>query len=436
MSVVAIRVMGLSKRYRIGTRERYVALRDVLAGAIAGRLRRLARRRRSEHPDDLESNPSEEWIWALCDIDLEVRQGEVLGIIGRNGAGKSTLLKILSRITEPTTGEAEVHGRLGSLLEVGTGFHPELSGRENIFLHGAILGMKRAEIIRRFDEIVTFAGIDKFLDTPVKRYSSGMYVRLAFAVAAHFEPDVLIVDEVLAVGDAEFQRKCLGKLDSVTREGRTVLFVSHNMNAIQRLCPRSVLLERGRLVAEGSTNEMVQRYLALTTSEAAPGAWLDLSSAHRTGSGAARFLALQYGTGPDTGGGLPWPRGPLEVRLAIQCDAPRPLVSIAVFVADQHGTKLVNADTDTLGMPIDLPEGRSVWSLTIQELFLRPGLYALGLWLADRGGDVLDRVEIAARIEIMDPQSGVVGVRIDPRYAGVVICDFDVHQLDPHEAPA
>ena len=435
MSDVAIRVTGLSKRYRIGVRERHTTLRDVLAKTFAARFKRLGRFPGVDR-DGSNGSSDEEWVWALRDISLEVRQGEVLGIIGRNGAGKSTLLKILSRITDPTVGEAEVHGRLGALLEVGTGFHPELTGRENIYLHGAILGMKRSEITRRFDEIVTFAGIGAFLDTPVKRYSSGMYVRLAFAVAAHFEPEILIVDEVLAVGDAEFQRKCLGKLDSVSSEGRTVLFVSHNMNAIQRLCPRSVLLDRGCLVAVGDTSEMVQRYLDLTTSEAAPGAWLDLSLARRSGSGAARFLALQYGSDPDASRGLPWPRGPLEIRLAVESDLPRVRVSMAVFITDQHGSKLINADCENLDAPVDLPQGRSIWAFTIHELFLRPGLYLLGLWLADRGGDVLDRVEIAARIEVMDLQSDALGVGIDPRYAGVVICDFDVRKLEPKEATA
>jgi ABC-type polysaccharide/polyol phosphate transport system ATPase subunit len=434
MSDVAVRVTGLSKRYRIGVRERHTTLRDVLAESFAAGLKRLGRFRGGNPNAD--GTAGEEWVWALQDISLEVRQGEVLGIIGRNGAGKSTLLKILSRITEPTVGEAEVYGRLGALLEVGTGFHPELTGRENIYLHGAILGMRRSEITRRFDDIVAFAGIGPFLDTPVKRYSSGMYVRLAFAVAAHFEPEILVVDEVLAVGDAEFQRKCLGKLDSVTSEGRTVLFVSHNMNAIQRLCPRSVLLDRGRVLAVGNTSEMVQRYLELTTSEAAPGTWLDLSLARRSGSGAARFLALQYGSDPEAGRGLPWPRGPLVIRLAVQSDVPRARVSMAVFVADQHGSKLINADTENLDEPVNLPPGRSVWAFTIHELFLRPGLYLLGLWLADAGGDVLDRVEIAARIEVMDLQSDALGVGIDPRYAGVVICDFDVRKLEPIEATA
>ncbi len=253
MSDVAIRVDGLSKQFRIGARERYRTLRDTLTDALSAPIRRLRR--------GPAGNPAET-IWALKDVSFEVKHGEVIGIIGRNGAGKSTLLKILSRITEPTRGHAEIHGRVGSLLEVGTGFHPELTGRENVFLNGAILGMKKAEILRKFDEIVAFADIEKFIDTPVKHYSSGMYMRLAFSVAAHLEPEILLVDEVLAVGDAEFQKKCLGKMSDVAKVGRTVLFVSHAMSAINMLCQRAVLLEEGRLACSGEAGMVTQRYLA------------------------------------------------------------------------------------------------------------------------------------------------------------------------------
>ena len=254
MSDVAIRVEGLSKLYRLGKRERYRTLRDTLVDAVAAPFRSLRSRR--------VSNGEPETIWALKDVSFEVKYGEVIGIIGRNGAGKSTLLKILSRITEPTEGEAEIRGRVGSLLEVGTGFHPELTGRENIYLNGAILGMKRAEIQRKFDEIVAFAEVEKFLDTPVKRYSSGMYVRLAFAVAAHLEPEILIVDEVLAVGDVAFQKKCLGKMSEVSEGGRTVLFVSHNMGAAESLCGTGLLLERGKLARAGLISQVISQYTA------------------------------------------------------------------------------------------------------------------------------------------------------------------------------
>lgn len=253
-----IEIKNLSKRYNI-THQRggYVALRDILANIMMSPFAFL--KKKAKQVIGLETR---EEFWALKDLDLEVKRGEVIGIIGRNGAGKSTLLKILSQITPPTHGEIRIHGKVGSLLEVGTGFHPELSGRENIFLNGAILGMSRKEIAEKFDAIVEFAGIEKFLDTPVKYYSSGMYVRLAFSVAAHMEPDILIVDEVLAVGDAEFQKKCLGKMDEITKtEGRTILFVSHNMGAIRQLCNRTVLLEKGSIKDVGETGKIIDEYL-------------------------------------------------------------------------------------------------------------------------------------------------------------------------------
>lgn len=266
MNDIAVRVENLGKLYRIGQIVGYKTLRESLTNAMTAPFRRLkqAGGRRQEtavsgHPSSVLGHPNT--IWALKNVSFEVKHGEAVAIIGRNGAGKTTLLKILSRITTPTEGYAEIHGRVGSLLEVGTGFHPELTGRENIYLNGAVLGMKRAEVKQKFDEIVEFSGVEKFLDTPVKRYSSGMYVRLAFSVAAHLEPDVLVVDEVLAVGDASFQKKCLGKMDDVTREGRTVLFVSHNMSAVKTLCPRAILLNQGEIELEGDTSEVVQQYL-------------------------------------------------------------------------------------------------------------------------------------------------------------------------------
>lgn len=247
-----IEVKSIGKKYVISHKDgRYTALRDVLARGIYSILHPFKRTTKEE-------------FWALKDVSFTVGKGEVVGIIGHNGAGKSTLLKILSQITPPTTGEIRIHGSVGSLLEVGTGFHPELTGRENIFLNGAILGMKKRDITRRFDEIVAFAGVEKFLDTPVKHYSSGMYVRLAFSVAAHMEPDVLIIDEVLAVGDAEFQRQCVEKMRQIAREdGRTILFISHNMGVIKDLCARSILLEKGRVVAQGATPSVIETYEAL-----------------------------------------------------------------------------------------------------------------------------------------------------------------------------
>jgi lipopolysaccharide transport system ATP-binding protein len=267
MSDVVLRTENLGKRYHIGERERYLALRDILARAASTPVRIFNARKLSSSTHN-SANGKGSHIWALKEASLEIRRGEVVGLIGRNGAGKSTLLKILSRITKPTTGWAEIYGRVGSLLEVGTGFHPELTGRENIYLSGAILGMTKREITRKFDEIVAFAEVEKFIDTPVKHFSSGMYVRLAFSVAAHLEPEILLVDEVLAVGDASFQKKCLGKMGEVSRAGRTILFVSHNMAAIKALCSRAVLVRDGAVANSGTAADVVEDYLlAIATSE-------------------------------------------------------------------------------------------------------------------------------------------------------------------------
>ena len=268
MNDIVIHVEDLGKRYQLGAMPAgYHTIRDALAGG----LKRLA---------SAGQRTEREMIWALRDISFDLRRGQVLGIIGRNGAGKSTLLKLLSRVTEPTVGFAEIYGRVGSLLEVGTGFHPELSGRENIYLNGAILGMRRAEIAAKFDEIVEFAEVRRFIDTPVKRYSSGMYLRLAFAVAAHLEPEILVVDEVLAVGDAEFQRKCLGKMSDVAQEGRTVLFVSHNMSAILRLTQEVIVLEHGRLALRAPTPEAVDYYMTSGISRSGERLWEDALTGH------------------------------------------------------------------------------------------------------------------------------------------------------------
>jgi lipopolysaccharide transport system ATP-binding protein len=277
MRDLAIRVEGLSKQYRIGRRrEQHDTLRDTLTDAVATPLRRAAKLIRGEATGPVEQDQT---IWALNDLSLEIYEGEAIGIIGRNGAGKSTLLKILSRITEPTKGSADVYGRVGSLLEVGTGFHPELTGRENVYLNGAILGMTRSEIDAKFDGIVAFAEVERFIDTPVKHYSSGMYLRLAFAVAAHLEPEILLVDEVLAVGDAAFQKKCLGKMSEVGQQGRTVLFVSHNMNAIAALCERCIWIHDGRLKRIGPTAEIIQAYLRGDEINLAERVWTDLATA-------------------------------------------------------------------------------------------------------------------------------------------------------------
>jgi homopolymeric O-antigen transport system ATP-binding protein len=262
----AIAIENLGKRYRIGQYQAaYGTLRDSIVGAVKRK--------------DRDERHSYEEIWALRDVSFEVEQGEVIGVIGRNGAGKSTLLRLLTRITTPTTGQATLRGRVGSLLEVGTGFHPELTGRENIFLNGSILGMRRREIATRFDEVVEFAGVEQFIDTPVKRYSSGMYVRLAFSVAAHLEPEVLLVDEVLAVGDAEFQKRCLGRMEDMSTGGRTIVFVSHQMQAVTQLCNRVVLLEKGSVALDGGASEVVAQYLQEHAGAGSSRVWSDLANA-------------------------------------------------------------------------------------------------------------------------------------------------------------
>jgi lipopolysaccharide transport system ATP-binding protein len=287
MNDIVIHCERIGKRYRLGQQRGYRTVRETFMEAMGAPWRWLRR----SPADASKAGRADPWIWALRDVSFTVRQGEVLGIIGRNGAGKSTLLKILSRITDPSEGSATIRGRVGSLLEVGTAFHPELSGRENIFLNGAVLGMKRVEILSKFDEIVAFAELEQFVDTAVKRYSSGMYMRLAFAVAAHLEPEVLLVDEVLAVGDARFQKKCLNKMESVGQEGRTVFFVSHNMSTVTRLCQRAILLDGGRLVADGPAHQVVSTYLDSGLGNTAQREWTEF--ARSPGNDIVRLIAVR-----------------------------------------------------------------------------------------------------------------------------------------------
>jgi ABC-type polysaccharide/polyol phosphate transport system ATPase subunit len=418
MKTDMITVEHLSKLFQLTQlRQRHNTLRDALMDSLAAPKRWVSRKQPVvSEPDEL--------LWALQDVSFEVKQGEVIGIIGRNGAGKSTLLKILSRITEPTEGRAIIHGRVGSLLEVGTGFHPELSGRENIYLNGAILGMHRTEIERKFDEIVAFAEVERFLDTPVKRYSSGMYVRLAFAVAAHLEPEVLVVDEVLAVGDAAFQKKCLGKMSDVAQQGRTVLFVSHNMNAVQRLCPRAILLERGRLLADGPSDEIITRYWSSGVATAMPDEWVELGEVHRKGTGQARIEAIAYSSQNPAFGNQPYSDGPLKFNLRVQSDAARSIGSLAITIYDQYGTKLVNADTVALGHPIEVSQGQTEVQIEIDRLHLNPGMYVLGLWLADPMGAVFDHIESGVNLEVVAPEYEGFGAR--PVSDGMVTTQFSV----------
>lgn len=420
MSDVMIQVEGLSKQYQIrGGQKTYDRFGEQLADMFISPFRRAGRLLRGQASGAAELD---ETFWALKDISFEINAGQVVGIIGHNGAGKSTLLKILSDITEPTGGYVDIYGRVGSLLEVGTGFHPELTGRENIYLNGAILGMKKSEIERKLDEIVAFAEIDKFIDTPVKHYSSGMYVRLAFAVAAHLEPDILVVDEVLAVGDVAFQKKCLGKMDDVSKEGRTVILVSHNMNAIQRLCPTSLLLNKGHLVARGDTTDIIAQYLSTDSRTDGPNSWIDLSAISRSGTGKAKFKALSYSSLNSKCQNQPFPNGPLEFLLDISSEVARDVGSVAVTLYDQYGSKLVNVDTRALGKTISLEKGHNKIKLRIEELHLNPGIYTLGLWLADPPSEVHDSISSAFRVEVVDFDSKRIRVQGD----GLVTCDFQL----------
>ena len=416
----AIRAENLGKSYRVGlsaSPRGYRTLRETLAAAAGAPLRRL--RGRGE-ADDAK-------FWALKGVDLEIQPGEVVGIIGRNGSGKSTLLRILSRITRPTTGRVELRGRVGSLLEVGTGFHPELTGRENVYLNGSILGMRRSEIAVKFDEIVAFAEIGQFLDTPVKRYSSGMYVRLAFAVAAHLEPEILIVDEVLAVGDAEFQRKCLGKMHEVAVGGRTVFFVSHHMESVRRLCTTAVWLEEGRVKARGEKGEVISSYLATGPGVALTDRSIGLEAARRTGNGRARFVALSLAGGVGNSDDLPTSDGPLRLALTIESDAARKMSSLAASFSDRSGTRLVNADTLENGELIRLDEGANVVILSIESLHLKEGTYGLSLWLA-HGEEVYDYLDDVVTIDVVDPRTDRHGVR--PPCDGPVTCKHRLHIIN------
>jgi lipopolysaccharide transport system ATP-binding protein len=417
VSAPAVRADGVAKHYRLGTLERYPTLREVLAAPF--------RRARATRPPP----PGGDSLWALRDVSFEVEPGEVLGIIGRNGAGKSTLLKILSRITEPTAGVIELRGRVGSLLEVGTGFHPELTGRENVFLNGAILGMRRAEIARQFDAIIAFSETERFVDTPVKYFSSGMYMRLAFAVAAHLEPEILIVDEVLAVGDAAFQRKCLGRMDQVAHGGRTVLFVSHNMDAVRRLCRRSLLLQHGRVEVLGPTADVLARYLARAERSGGPDDWLDLSGVHRSGNGLARFSALRYTSRNEAFAGHAYPDGPLEFEAVVESSAELTVDSMAVNLSSAGGTMLLNADIMMLGQEVRLRPGRNLVRFSIDTVPLVPGTYACGLWLGPTRGVPIDHIDEACWLEVVDASGPGLGTT--PTVNGLVACRFRFDQLEP-----
>jgi lipopolysaccharide transport system ATP-binding protein len=397
MSDVAIETQGLSKRYEIGLVQKRP---DTLRDQISQSLRSLCRR------SDGNSRQKHTAYWALRDVSFEVRRGDVVGIVGRNGAGKSTLLKILSRITEPTEGRARIYGRVASLLEVGTGFHRELTGRENIFLNGAILGMKRAEIDRKFDEIVDFSGVEKFIDTPVKRYSSGMFVRLAFAVAAHLEPEILIVDEVLAVGDVAFQKKCLGRMDAVAKQGRTVLFVSHNMGAVRNLCSRAFLLINGRVQLAGSTEEVVQQYFRTIEADQQEGPPLG-ERKDRSGDGSVRAVGFSALVPEKQNGGTPRTGAPCEFTIEYEVLENRgQKFAAAMLVTDSSGFHIFNCSTPMSNTDFFTESGRGTVVCHLDYLPLKPGRYTVSVKLSWYAGhsryDKADEVMNAAIFEVIE----------------------------------
>jgi len=395
-----ISVENLSKTYRLGQIGTGTFANDLAVwwAKARGKPNPLLKIGQADH-----GNRDGEDLWALKDVSFSVEQGEVLGIIGKNGAGKSTLLKILSRVTAPTSGQVKVKGRIASLLEVGTGFHPELTGRENIYLNGAILGMTRQEVTRKFDEIVDFAGVGKFIDTPVKRYSSGMYVRLAFAVAAHLDPEILVVDEVLAVGDAEFQKKCLGKMGEVAKEGRTVLFVSHNMAAVQNLCTRGIFLESGKLAFTSSSQKVVEFYLSRARHSRNFDSenlvdWLD-----RSGSGRAKILQFNVLDHQENNiYEIPYNR---VVKFQIVCNFPDEMdAAFGVLIHSITETPLLDIRSTNSDLKASKYSGTVVIEAEVKALNLYPGEYYLSPWIADRMvREDIDFVHYCSKLTVIAP---------------------------------
>ncbi len=399
MSDVAVSAKGLGKRYRIAhQRDRYGRLTESLSGALRAPI------------DLIRGKPREttEWIWALRDVSFELRQGDVVGVIGRNGAGKTTLLKVLSRITEPTAGSVLLRGRVGSLLEVGTGFHPELTGRENLFMSGAVLGMRRAEINRKFDEIVEFAGIEQFLDTPVKRYSSGMQVRLGFAVAAHLETEILIVDEVLAVGDAEFQRKCLSKMGNVSREGRTVLFVSHNMAAVEALCASGILLDRGVVVVAGTAREVVADYLRGSEAEQ-PDELTDRRDRQGTGKLRVQRVTASIRTGSAS-----------ELRLRYEAQSALRNVAINLGLFTTRGEGVLFLSNEVSGDLFEEVPVRGTLVCRFDVGSLLPGRYSMNVYCTVNGV-VADWLVDAVTIDVSEGDFYGTGRLPPPGYGNVLV---------------
>jgi lipopolysaccharide transport system ATP-binding protein len=402
MAVPAIRVEEVSKWYRLGTERSHTALLYEQLGEALRAPFRVARRRRS--PERAE--PRDDGIWALRDINFDLRKGEALGLIGRNGAGKSTLLKLLSRITLPTHGRLELRGRIATLLEVGTGFHPELTGRENIYLNGAILGMKRAEIAKKYDEMVEFSGVERFLETPVKRYSSGMFVRLGFSVAAHLDPDILLVDEVLAVGDTEFQGKCLGKMRDAASQGRAVVFVSHNLAAVQRLCTRALLIEGGEIQMDGVPDQVVERYMAITRPGSGGGVATIPENVDRVGSGEARLRRVVLHDAARNPVDTVGFGQPLRVTATYEVLAPLADVYFEVGIFSADGTRFATAQSVDCGRPsLDVSDGWCEVSAEI-SLDLLPHEFHLGLGVHRMTGATIDTVERALSFTVSNDSSG------------------------------
>jgi homopolymeric O-antigen transport system ATP-binding protein len=394
MSALAIHCEGISKRYRLGERQRYRALRDTLTETFLAPYRWVRRRSRAQAPGD-KGGPG--FVWALKDVSLEIGHGEVLGIIGRNGAGKSTLLRILSRITKPTVGCAEIYGRTGSLLEVGTGFHPELTGRENIYLNGAILGMRRREIERRFDEIVGFSECGRFLDTPVKHYSTGMYMRLAFAVAAHLDTEILLVDEVLAVGDAPFQRKCLAKASDAARGGRTVVFVSHNMVAVNSLCSRAICLHEGKVVASGQAQQVTSQYMRNWVARTTEVAYADLQGAPGNEGLRLRRASVRILNGtPDDQITM---HTPFVVEFEYQKLTDEETLELAADLLDQHGVHILHS-----WWPSERPVRPGLYrsSFVVPGGLLNKGMHRVRFFGAV-GACALPKVEDLLVFDVQDP---------------------------------
>ncbi len=400
MSDVAIKVENLSKKYELGTLGAG-SLRELFAGIFS-------------------SKKTREEFWALRDLSFEIKQGDIVGVVGKNGAGKSTLLKVLSRITQPTTGRAEINGRVSSLLEVGTGFNPELTGKENIFLNGTILGMTRSEIARKYDEIVEFSGVARFLDTPVKHYSSGMYVRLAFAVAAHLEPEILIIDEVLAVGDSEFQQKCLGKMGEVSKSGRTILFVSHNMSAVMSLCNKGILLRQGQLIEQGPIGNIVTHYMHANRNDSHDKNLVNV--AHRNGNGNFRFTKWEL---TDTEG-MPVENGmsgrDVQFHLHFEINEPsvRP-VHFSLRIVDDFDRSILHMSTThtptgEFKIPAAAKSGKVV--ITVPRVPLPAGIYSIHLFVSDLNV-VFDEINFAGDFKVEEGDYFGNGKTIDSKLAVV-----------------